>query len=386
MVLTLTGDRTIVTYARVIVYLPICPHLAGRVQLRLLRELYMEQYKAAIIGCGSRAPAHIDAYRHIDNAKVTACCAPTAGRRDALAAKYQLKAYADPAEMIRIEQPDIVHLVTWPKTRVELMSLVSDLGVPLCTVEKPIACGVSDWQQLSKLSKITKTRIAICHQFRWQTDLMRCQSAVASGQLGDVKFLDISAGMNISGQGTHTLNYGRSLLGNAKIARVFGNAAGFSGDDAGHPAPDTTAAHLLFDNGVRGLWTSGSVSPRYGSDPTAIWQHVRVAAYADRGRVNYEEFGKWEIVGPKGKLNGDWGGWESWGAANQQAQARFHKAMFGWLENGTPPGTSLEESLHEWAVVLAVYQSALIHQPIDLATFSPPADLFDQLQKALQPK
>jgi kynurenine formamidase len=30
----------------------------------------MEQYRAAIIGCGSRAGAHIDAYRHVPGARM----------------------------------------------------------------------------------------------------------------------------------------------------------------------------------------------------------------------------------------------------------------------------------------------------------------------------
>jgi predicted dehydrogenase len=286
--------------------------------------------------------------------------------------------------MIRKEQPDIVHLVTWPNARVELMSLVSDLKVPLCTVEKPIACGVSDWLALRKLEKATSTRFAVCHQFRWYPHLIRCQQAIASGTMGEVTFLDISAGMNIAGQGTHTLNYGRSLLGRARVQSVFGSATGFSTDDTGHPAPDTTIAQLTFDNGVRGLWSSGSVSPRCGADPTTVWQHVRVAAYAERGRVNFEEFGKCEIISPIGSDITEWSGMEAWQVGNQLAQARFHQAMFYWLETGEAPGTSLDESLHEWAVVLAVYQSALERRVVEMATFSPPEDLFDRLRSELQ--
>ena len=80
-----------------------------------------------------------------------ACHRADTDGRDALAAKYGLHAYADIGEMVRAERPDIVHLVTWPDTRVSLMREIAALGVPLCTVEKPIATGVSDWRQLSAL-------------------------------------------------------------------------------------------------------------------------------------------------------------------------------------------------------------------------------------------
>lgn len=335
----------------------------------------VKNYKAAIVGCGHRAPAHIEAYDLIENAQVVACCAPSGRQRDPLAQKYGLRAYGHAADMIRAEKPDIVHLITWPDTRVDLMSLASDLGVPLCTTEKPVATGVADWRALGKLEARSHTKFALCHQVRWHPNLLKCQQAMQSGRLGRAKFLDISAGMNIAGQGTHTLNYGRALLGDPEVVQVFGNVFGWDMSDAGHPAPSASEAFLEFDNGVRALWNSGFVAPCCG-DPSTAWQHVRVAAYADRGRVNFEEFGAWEIVAPDDSQEGSFGGMETWKHNNLLAQAAFHRAMFDWLEDETKPlGTSLQQSLHEWAVVLALYQSALERRPITISEFDPPEDL-----------
>ena len=279
--------------------------------------------------------------------------------------------------MIRTERPDIVHLVTWPDTRLELMTLVSDLGVPLCTTEKPLATAVSDWRALTALEKNSHTRFGVCHQLRWQPHLAHCQETLLSGRLGRVLLLDISAGMNIAGQGTHTLNYGMSLMGDSPVKRVFANAQGWDAADPGHPGPAASEAYLIFTNGARGLWTSGPVSPRCG-DPATTWQHVRVAAYAERGRVLYEEFGRWEIVGPDQETeSGYFGSMAEHGRNNLLAQAGFYRAMFSWLEGGPEAGTSLRRSLHEWAVVLAMYQSALEHRPVELEGFDPPEDLVE---------
>lgn len=335
-------------------------------------------YKAAIIGCGGRASAHIEAYKHIENAEVVACCAPSPTRREPIAAKYGLRAYADAAEMLEIERPDIVHLITWPQTRVELMTLVSDHNVPLCTVEKPIASGVSDWHSLQRLREASATKFAVCHQFRWQPDLTKCQQAMVSGHCGAPKLVHMSAGMNISGQGTHTLNYGRSLVGDPFVTRVFANASGWDTSDPGHPAPQATVASLEFENGLTGLWTSGIVSPRAG-DPNVVWQHVRVAAYAERGHVQFEEFDRWDILGPGIRQSGDYGGMGAWQVGNIRAQAGFHQAMFDWLiDENREPGTSLRQSLHEWATVLAVYQSAVERRPIEMDGFAPPEDLIER--------
>ena len=144
----------------------------------------MKSYKAAIVGCGQRAHDHVEAYRHLPNVRVVACSAPSPTRREPFAQKYGLKAYADTAEMIRRERPDIVHLITWPKTRVELMTLVSDLDVPLCTVEKPVAIGVDDWRALQRLESESKTKFAVCHQLRWHPNLRKCQESIARGEIG----------------------------------------------------------------------------------------------------------------------------------------------------------------------------------------------------------
>ena len=343
----------------------------------------MSTLRVAIVGCGNRSRAHLHADQLIEGLKVVACCDPVLLQREKLAAEFNLQAYADARMMLEKEKPDLVHLVTQPALRVDLMKFVSDLEVPLCTVEKPIATGVVDWRALCELEQKSKTKFAICHQFRWQQHLVKCQQAVTSGRLGEVKFLDISAGMNIANQGTHTLNYGRSLIGDPQVVLVAGNASGWDIGDPTHPAPEATEAYLVFENGVRGLWTLGPISPRIG-DPATTWQHVRVAVYADRGRVNYEEFGQWEIVSPEGVERGGYGGMDTWGRNNLLAQAEFHKALVAWGKgDAQEPGTSLRQSLHEWKVVLAVYTSAVAHRPVEIASFEPEDDLFRSLAELL---
>lgn len=345
--------------------------------------VHMKQYTAAFIGCGGRSSPHIEAYTFIDNASPVACCDLIEERRNERAREFNITPYASARDMLEKEKPDIVHITTTPNVRLAVMSVVSECSVPLCTVEKPIATGVDDWRALCELEASSATRFAVCHQFRWQKDFVTCREAINSGMLGDVKFIDISAGMNISGQGTHILNYGMALNGDVPVTRVFGAANGLS-EDTMHPAPATTIGYLTFENGVRALWNNGPTAMKCG-DPDTDWQHVRAAAYADNGRVNYEEFGKWEIVSPHGTTSGDFGNMAAWWHNNLLAQAAFHKAMFAWLEDDTcVPGTNLKQSLHEWKVVLALYASSLYRKPIEIDTFDPPSDLFDKLISTLK--
>jgi len=341
------------------------------------------KYRAAVIGCGGRGRSHAAAYSNIGEADLVACCDLAPDRREPVAEQFGIPAYADADEMIRSEEPDIVHIVTRPTARVDLMTVVAEADVPLCTVEKPIATAVTDWRALCKLEQTAETKFAVCHQTRWNPFLERCRAAIASGELGDLLLLHASAGMNIAGQGTHTLNYGLSLAGDRRVARVFGNACGWDTADTTHPGPETTVASLELEGGLRALWTSGPFSPRCGN-PDTTHEHVRAAAFCENGRVEWQQFGIWEIVRPGGAEHGSCNeSPEHWARIWSGEQADFHRAMFRWRETGEAAGTDLERSLHEWAVVLALYQSALEHRPVDLDGFDPPDDLVDRYRQAV---
>ena len=323
----------------------------------------MAKYRAVVIGCGGRGATHADAYRLIDSAEVVACADLDPERAEKLATRLGIKAYSDAAEMLDAEKPDLVHITTPPTARVDVMTLVSEKGVPACTVEKPLATGPSDWRELVALEAASKTRFAVCHQFRYHEDLTRCREALATGELGDVRFVEISAGMNISGQGTHILDYGMSLNGDSPVTHVFGTASGTRGLENYHPAPDSTTGYLVFENGARASWTNGPLAPRFG-EADKEYQHVRAAAYCDRGRVEWREFAEWAIVGTGRDERGDFGGVDAWKASNARAQAAFHSAMLDWIEDASKaPGTNLAQSLHEWKAVLALYASATRRAP-----------------------
>ncbi len=264
------------------------------------------------------------------------------------------------------------------------MQLISDYGIPAAIVEKPIAIEVPDWQQLCELEQVTTTRFAVCHQARWHPYLTRCRQALASGQLGELLFLDFSAGMNISGQGTHMLDWAMSLNEDSPVVRVFGAASGAQEMSTAHPGPDATTAQVVFANGVYGMWNGGLAAPRVGDEEAAdvVWKHCRVAAYAERGRTLFEEFNKWEIVSPDG-VEGGQTDMEEWEENNDASQAALTNAMFDWIEDDSQPaGTNLKRALHQWQAVLGLYASALLRQPVDIP-FDPPVDLFQKLQAAL---
>lgn len=335
----------------------------------------LKPYKVAMIGSGSRSADHAAPYSVIDRAHLVACASPTLSHAEQFASQYGMKAYSDVTRMLEVEKPDLVHVVTQPNVRVGVLNLVSQAGVPACTVEKPIALDVEDWAALCELQAQTKTKFAVCHQFRWFPNVVRCRKAVEEGVIGRVLFAEGSAGMTITDQGTHALHYANSLNGDQAVATVYGTVTGWNEADVNHPGPENTLGLLQFENGVRMLWNVGPSAPRAG-DPAVVWQHVRFAAYGERGHVKWEEFGKWEIAGMNFHESGDFGSMAEWNRNKLLAQIAFHNEVLDWMEDDAKPaGTNLSRSLHEWKAVLALYASTLVGRSIKMQAFNPKHNL-----------
>ena len=342
----------------------------------------MSKYRSAIIGCGGRAYGHANAYQQVSRGELIACANRSdVARREKFAETFQITGYADAEEMLRTESPDLVHLVTMPDQWRELMPMVSELGVPACLVEKPIACGVEDWRLLSELEAQTATKFGVGKQYRWHPGLISCRQVVQNGELGKIHLLDFSCGMNLSAQGTHIIDWAMSLNGDSPIVRVFGTASGSGLLDSTYPAPDTSSCQVLFENGVYGIWNTGFTSPRVMDDDT-VHKHCRVAAYCERGHVLFEEFCGWEIFSKTGtKIHQTTP--DEWRENNDLAQAHLTEAMFDWIEDdANPVETNLKLALHQFNAVLGIYASAISHQPINLP-FEPPVNLDSQLRETL---
>jgi predicted dehydrogenase len=346
----------------------------------------MAKYRAVILGCGGRSEWHARAYQLVENADVVACCDLLEEPRTRFAEQFGLKGYADLEEMIEKEKPDLIHLVTRPSTRVEQLTLVSEMGVPACIVEKPVAMEVRDWRALCDLAETTRTKIGVGAQWRYSPDMAKIREALRSGALGNPLMMEVSSQSSILDQGVHVLDWGMSLMDESPVTHVFGAASGTEDLDSTHPGPRSTTAQVAFANGLNCLLTIGVTAPEvtlcYEAFPR--YTHCRVAVYCERGRSLFEEFGKWEIVSPEGAESGVTRNLDEWQQRNDQAQANLTKAMLDWLaDDAKPAGTNLEGTLAQWNSLLGIYASALWGRPVELP-FDPPDELFDEMAVLLK--
>lgn len=337
-------------------------------------------YKCAIVGCGRRAVAHADAYRFVKRGRLVAICHPRSDRLEEFGERFAVAArYTDVSDLLENEKPDLVHIVTRPNVRVELLRVMSEHKVPAVIIEKPIATQGEDYSELRELASTTSTKICVNHQLHFHPRALELQEAVKSGRIGEVRFAEASSRSNPANQGTHILELLSAFTGAARPTSVFGQVAGAKTLEGyrDHSAPDECVASIGYENGVRAQIVCGSSAPKLMD--AAEHMHKRISVYGTKGMAQWTMHG-WELSLADGTTqSGTHDYWEQ----DVLGQAGLTEAAFDWLEDdGKAHPTNLDASLTQMNVILGLYMSALRHAPISLPV-EPEPRLIDALRSRL---
>ncbi|NOZ22167.1 MAG: Gfo/Idh/MocA family oxidoreductase [Planctomycetes bacterium] len=337
-------------------------------------------FKSAMLGCGGRAKGHAKAYEHVKKTQLAAVCDMNEERLNPFAEEFGIpQKYTDIHEMLDKEKPDILHIVTQPDLRVQLLTLAHEAKVPAVIVEKPLALDSEDFKAIREISKTTTTKMCVNHQLRFHPRLLDLLSDVQEGRIGDVQFIDASSRLNLAGQGTHVLNLVFWMNGGMHPDLVFGNACGTSQFDGTHPAPDMAVAQLNFPNRVRCLIANG-VNAVATSDDEKNHMHKRIAVYGTRGFVHWKMM-SWERSTTKVDFES---GEKDYRDEDVLGQAGLTDAMCDWLEDDKKVHPNcLEQSLAETNTVLGLFASTVHGKPIDLP-YEPEDGLLGKLRAKLE--
>lgn len=338
-------------------------------------------YKCALIGCGYRSDGHADAYRHITRGRLVAACSSDPAKLAAFADKWSIDGrYNDAADMLARVKPDVLHVVTKPTRRAELLKLADAHDVPAVIIEKPIAMQGEDYRELVALAAKLRTKVCVNHQLHFHPRRVALEKHVKDGGIGEVRFIDATARLNLAAQGTHVLELIGAFNGFAPVTHVFGQVAGGAGLDAdnGHVAPDQCQASLAYGNGVRAHLLCGENAPKVVADATEP-MHKRIAVHGTRGLVEWTMHG-YTMTAADGTLET---GTHDYFEQDVLGQAALTEAAFDWIEDEarTHP-LNLHAALADFQTVLAIYTSAIEHRPITLP-FEPGDNLLRRLRTAV---
>jgi len=336
-------------------------------------------HRSAFLGCGGRARGHARAYANITRSQTVAICDLNEERLKSFGDEFGIgNRYTDIHQMLDKEKPDVLHIVTQPDLRVPLMTIAADHEVPAAIVEKPIALDSADFRAISELGKKSKTKFIVNHQLRFHPRFLDLRSDVLEGRIGDVRFIEVSARLNMLGQGTHITDLMFAVNDYAEPESVFGQAFGTDGFKSTHPTADMAEAYITFENGIHGLLVIGKNASRM-DDHRPESQHKRVAVYGTHGFIH------WQMNAWERKLkDGDYEyGEKDYREEDVLGQQGLTEATFDWLEDESKLHPNrLDVSLTEFGVILGIFESVVKRAPVYFPS-EPPDGLLESLRKAL---
>ncbi len=222
------------------------------------------------------------------------------------AAELDARAYGTVEEMVRIEQPDLVAIMTHPAARAELVSDAVGAGATSFLIEKPIALTPAELDRVQ--SAAGDAFVAINTQYQWMPHWQELLTDIAAGRLGEISSIRASVGVDILEQGPHALSLAMAAAGAAGLPDPSWVIAGSDGsiDFAGTDVPSDSTA--LFDLGdARLTLTAGNCAPPVpGETVRAFQQQTEIVGSAGRIWVSLNQGAQRWLAGGHEELSTRW--------------------------------------------------------------------------------
>jgi predicted dehydrogenase len=146
--------------------------------------------RIAIVGCGGAANGfHVPAWWSIDDVEIVAFCDLVKEKADRLAKKYHAKAYSNFSEMLSVEKPDILDVVTQPQAHAECAIAGLEAG---CHVfcETPLAMSTEEARRIVESAARCDRGLGYDCNYRFSPHHRMLKEWILSGELGDACYIN----------------------------------------------------------------------------------------------------------------------------------------------------------------------------------------------------
>ncbi|WP_022852168.1 Gfo/Idh/MocA family protein [Limisalsivibrio acetivorans] len=144
----------------------------------------MSLLRFAVVGCGRIAQRYASLLTgDVKGAQLCAVCDTVEERRNEVAERYGLPAYADMHEMAEKEEPDVFCILTPSGLHAEHFMELTGYGKDII-VEKPMALTVEDAEVMIDAAERNGHRLFVVKQNRYNLPVMKLREAVEAGRFG----------------------------------------------------------------------------------------------------------------------------------------------------------------------------------------------------------
>jgi predicted dehydrogenase len=152
----------------------------------------MGDLNVGVVGLGWAAGAHIETFRHVLGARVTAVCSRRRHDPAALEKRYglPLASYDDYGRMLADETIDVVDICSPPWLHAEQAIAAARAGKHVL-LEKPISLTWDDAKAVRDALRKAKVRACVCFELRFSSQFQMTRSVVEQGLLGELHYGEV---------------------------------------------------------------------------------------------------------------------------------------------------------------------------------------------------
>ena len=145
----------------------------------------MKKMKAAVIGCGSISPMHLDAIKALENVELAGVCDIRPERAEEKARQYHTRAYTDYKELFEAEKPDAIHLCLPHDLHTAVARDAFAAGIHVIS-EKPAGILYDDVLRTVQMADALGLQYGVIFQNRFNVPAQVVKARIADGKLGRV--------------------------------------------------------------------------------------------------------------------------------------------------------------------------------------------------------
>ncbi len=148
----------------------------------------MKTYAVAVIGGGTVAEPHLQAYARLDCVRLIGLVEPRTGRREELAQRYGVPGYASCAELLQRVRLDVACVLTPVATHRMITEQCAAAGVHvLC--EKPMAVTLEDARAMAAACRAAKVSFFYGSSYRFLPAVVEARRRISAGEIGAIRLI-----------------------------------------------------------------------------------------------------------------------------------------------------------------------------------------------------
>ena len=329
--------------------------------------------RVAVIGVGSMGFNHLRVYSELEGVQLAGVSDVSPERLKAITDRFAVPTYSDYRELFEKEKPEAVSITVPTSDHEEVATFALKAGAHIL-VEKPIAASVEEGKRIIALAKETKRLLMIGHIIRFNPAIQSLKKRLDNGDLGRIfqifcrragpfpaRIRDVGVVIDLA---PHDVDIMRFLTGLNPI-RVYAET-----EQQIHTNHEDLLFGLLrFPGGLTGALELNWLTPKKIRETLVLGE--KGLFYVDdllQDLFFYENAqASGELWSPLNTLRGvSEGPMTRFELQKQEPLKAELKAFLNAIENGSPVPVSGEDGLEALRLSLALVESGLKHQVIEV--------------------